>query len=400
MTKKTVETIEDDAPAPPANPHHILTEIDASLVSRVQARRPGGPIVANYSPISTMPELYRQIRDTFGPGVYELTGLDHNNHRLPSCVRMDIDADGGPGLVVKKGEGNVTSSSERMTDAAATLLQEQMRQLRDLESKVYADRKELEADRFAQSQKSMEIREKAATDAVGVVMAFLEKQTQAERELRQEQDRLRHEADLKERERERQAQEAQQRFELERQKAMAEVERARAAIEQQRIEALQQEMERKIEEERRFNALQIAQIQSQAAQEAALAKRMGELEVEQKKQELDRKYGFMGDENIPKSILEELWERRLDKEYPEESELEHIMRKYVEPIMALFQSGKIPLPGLPAGGNVPAQGALPAPAPTGNVQPGAVELGEYEDDAGEGEGDDGEVVLLPRGSFA
>ena len=173
---------------------------------------------------------------------------------------------------------------------------------------------------------------------------------------------------------------------------MAKLEQARAEIEQQRIEAMSEDADRKLQDERRFSEMKIEQILSQTKQETELAKRMMELEVQQRKRELEQQYGFVGDDSVPKSILEELWQRRLDKEYPEEGDLDRIMRKYVEPVMAMFQNSNISLPGLPPGGTVqPEGGSLLQGPPNAQGIPEGVDLDEYEEGEAVGFDDIGDV---------
>lgn len=308
----------------PLKPHHIFAELDAGAVGALSIRR-GMNQVEIMSPDTTLEEIRKTTRANHGPGRFRLVPMDvGSNNPLTGYYTYEIDAD-----IQDAGDGFGIETS-----MPVAFLSEQQRQIREERLRIEAKSNRLESDREGVMDELLIMKRQTQDEQLGVMAQFLDKQ--AEYQTRLEEKKLELEAAS-------QAREADRKREHE--ASMAGIEAKKLELENQLAVSNRAEFEMKLEQERKLfemkleQALQQNQMQLELQKkELALERERVDIEAKKRDDELSKKYGLSSEAGLPKEVFEELAWRRLNEEYPEKSDLEKVVEKYIDPIFSLIQA--------------------------------------------------------------
>lgn len=309
----------------PINPHHIINEVDDAEVKELSVKR-NLRQVAVVSPDSTVDEIKAMCKADHGPGKYRITAIGVSTGRQLRGYRSFEIRDGGrPG----------SQSHSPMTGGEPTSFWSEQQKTVQAQSEELADnRQRLEEDRERYVGEILTSSKQAQETERSLLDKFLIRQA----ELQSESEKRRQELDDRYR-----ADEARRRDEQE--LKLAEIENKRLELEAKINSVSDKKYELEVEHERKLFELKFDQMQEANKRERELdrqalelERKQMEIETKQRESEMDKKYGLSAESGVPQEVLSEIAWRRMDEEFPQKSDLEKVMEKYISPIIEYFQN--------------------------------------------------------------
>jgi hypothetical protein len=326
------------------NPHHVLNFCESNAVKRIQVKSVTGQILQEFEPIASRDEIERYVRKTYGVGKYSLVGISsHTGKQLPGYQMLEVAS-------VQSLGGSFSSVREAMDlpdtkhQEELSIIQTQQARLHELQDRIEKDRESLssewkrlqderkEVDKANAERADMERRttfaekDRAQNDYIKMFTAFVAAEKDSERKTREKELEL-------QRENEKRKVDFENKVYIERQAIEAE----RVKFQQQMIQSQREETDRRIAEERRRHEAELLMMKEQFNQQLAMQKQMMDFKIEQQEADLREKLQPALHDHIPDFALEEIWKRKIDKDYPEEGQIERLF-KQIAPLVEVLQA--------------------------------------------------------------
>jgi hypothetical protein len=318
QTKAAEETIKD--------PHHILLDEAKEDVAQLIVKTShlgAAETVGKYEPFVTMDEIKRSLADK--PGKYIIIGVNHAGERLRSWAELEVEE-------TEQVIGKSHTSMDTVTNEQI-LLRQQLEMLAEERRLLAEQRMKWEDEQKRRERELEQKREQTQSEHVSVIMQFLERERESERKMRaREEERMREfEQHRQELEAAREEREAQRQLEIERERQKIEQDRERIAAE--RAKALEEEYAKKLQHIQHMHELQLEAVKTSEQQRTEFNEQIRAMKLEQEKRALRDEYK----NDLPEDIIAKIWDRRIDKEYPEETGVERLFKQFA-PLLEIVQN--------------------------------------------------------------
>jgi len=342
--RSTTKTEQSSVPEPVVeerNPHPVLTQEDMRDVARLVVMDHAGTQVAEYEPFVPIADIQMDLAKTQAEGRYFIKGRTSSGGPLATWRAVEVTK------MEDLGGGFRRTMTEDPTLNEMTFVREQQLLLQKQQDEISKQKQLLEQQQKTALEELQNKREQAQSEHLKVMMVFMENQGKAQSERFERERALQLEFEERKREAELQAQVLEKERQMILEQERSRLAQEREAMHQRSLEQAKLDLAQRIEAQKRQHQLELDMVRAQQEQQVKVIEQISDMKVAKKVQGLESKYQT----NLPQSVIEMLWEKKIQHEYPEETSIDKIMRQ-LSPILAA--TGILP----PGGAGAPGGGAL------------------------------------------